>query len=193
MMQEILLGKIPLLISDWGEFNNYKDLIIQTCILNEKLNIVESNVAPNAKNNLWESKFDFLESHRSLNELKMWVIQESETLINNLNNTDHKFIITESWAHVTRYGGYHSPHYHSNSTWSGIFYINAGDNTSGHNNWFLPYYIERKIGLEFADDRFSSPVVPGRLILFPSMLLHDAATYFGTDPRIVISFNSILI
>jgi hypothetical protein len=53
--------------------------------------------------------------------------------------------------------------------------------------------MERKPGLEFADDRFSASVVPGRLILFPSMILHDAAAYFGQDPRIVISFNSVLL
>jgi hypothetical protein len=193
MTQEILLGKIPLLISDWEQFSSHRDSIVQTCLANEKTNIIESNVSPNAKRNLWESKFDFLESNSSLTDLKLWIISESEALINNFNRSNHKFVVTESWAHVTRFGGYHSPHYHSNSTWSGIFYIDAGDNTSGYNNWFLPYYIERKIGLEFADDRFSSPVVPGRLILFPSMLLHDAAAYFGTDPRIVISFNSILI
>jgi len=192
MTQEILLGKIPLLISDWNEFEHYKDSIIQTCISNEKPNTIESNIAPGAKMNLWESTFDFLESHSSINELKLWIMRESEKLINTFNNSNYRIVITESWAHVTRYSGYHSPHYHNESTWSGIFYI-SGENTSGCNNWYLPYYMERKAGLEFADDRFTASCVPGRLILFPSMLLHDASTYLGNSPRIVISFNSILV
>jgi uncharacterized protein (TIGR02466 family) len=194
MTQEILLGKIPLLINDWNNFDHYKNSIIQTCILNEKPNIIESNVSPYAKKNLWESKFDFLESHKSLNELKLWLMSESEKLINTFNNSNYRIIITESWAHVTRNGGYHRPHCHNNSTWSGIFYISTSEESNtGNNNWYLPYYMERKAGLEFADDRFTSLFVPGRLILFPSMLLHDAEPYYGKDPRIVISFNSILI
>jgi uncharacterized protein (TIGR02466 family) len=193
MSQEILLGKIPLLISDWAQFSSHRDAIVQTCLANEKANIVESNISPNAKHNLWESKFDFLESDSSLTDLKLWIISESETLINNFNKSNYRLVVIESWAHVTRFGGYHSPHYHNDSTWSGIFYASTGDHSSGHNNWYLPYYMERKLGLEFADDRFSASVIPGRLILFPSMLLHDAAAYFGEDPRIVISFNSVLI
>jgi uncharacterized protein (TIGR02466 family) len=194
MMQEILLGKVPLLISDWDQFDYYKDSIIQTCVLNEKPNTVESNIAPNAKKNLWESRFDFLESHSALNELKMWIITESEKLINTVNKSNHRVAITESWAHVTRNGGYHKPHHHNNSTWSGIFYISTSEESnSGNNNWYLPYYIERKAGLEFADDRFTSSFVPGRLILFPSMLLHDAEPYYGNEPRIVVAFNTICL
>ena len=194
MNQEILLGKIPLLISDWDQFDYYKDSIIQTCDLNEKPNTVESNIAPNAKKNLWESRFDFLESHSALNELKMWLITESEKLINTVNKSNYRVAITESWAHVTRNGGYHKPHHHNNSTWSGIFYISTSEESnSGNNNWYLPYYIERKAGLEFADDRFTSSFVPGRLILFPSMLLHDAEPYYGNEPRIVVAFNTICL
>lgn len=193
-MQEILLGKIPLLISDWAEFNKYKDSIVQTCMINEKLNVIESNVSPGAKNNLWESKFDFLESHSSLNELKLWLLSESEKLINTFNNSNYRAVITESWAHITRNGGYHKPHYHNDSTWSGIFYISISEESnSGNNNWYLPYHMERKAGLEFANECFTSTFVPGRLILFPSMLLHDAEPYYGENPRIVISFNSILV
>lgn len=192
-IQQILLGKIPLLISDFYQFETYKETVIKTCLLNEKKNLVESNVAVNSKKNLWESDFTFLEKFNVLNDLKMWLITESETLVNNFNNTNYKFVITESWAHVTRKGGYHKPHYHPNSTWSGIFYICIEEGCEGNNNWYLPYFIERKPGLEFAEDRFTSTFVPGRLILFPSMLLHDAEPYYGNLPRIVIGFNAICL
>lgn len=193
MRHYTLLGKIPLLSSAWSEFDSNKNLIIKTCLEAEVPNTIESNVAVNAKLNLWESSFDFLEKQTSINNLKLWLIEESTTLINNFNNSNYRMIITESWAHVTRFGGYHKPHHHNNSTWSGIFYVDAEINKGGSNNWYLPYYMERKPGLEFADDRFTVNCSPGNLILFPSMLLHDADVYQGSVPRIVISFNAICL
>lgn len=192
MTREILLGKIPLLISDWEDFRLYKEKIINVCLQLEKQNTVESNISVQTKKNLWESDFDFLEVTNELIDLKLWLIKESESMINKINNNNYKVAITESWAHVTRPGGYHRPHYHSGSTWSGIFYIESDIEEQG-NNWYLPYYIERKSGLDFADDRFSSKFVPGRLILFPSMLMHDAEPYHGNNARILIGFNIICL
>ncbi len=191
--QAILLGKIPLLTSRWPEFNDYKKDIVDLCLEHEVPNTIESNVAVNAKANLWESTFDFLEKHPSLQKLKIWLTLESTELINNFNNSNHRLAIIESWAHVTRAGGFHKPHYHNNSTWSGIFYVDAENNKGGSNNWYLPYYLERKPGLEFADSTFTVHCSPGNLVLFPSALLHDADVYYGTLPRVVISFNSICL
>jgi uncharacterized protein (TIGR02466 family) len=192
MNREILLGKIPLLIGDWKHFQIYKEKIIDTCLKLERQNVIESNISIQAKKNLWESDFDFLEKNNELLDLKLWLIEKSESMINKINNSNYKIVITESWAHVTRPGGYHRPHYHSNSTWSGIFYIYSDIEEQG-NNWYLPYYMERKPGLDFADDRISSKFVPGRLILFPSMLMHDAEPYQGNNARILIGFNIICL
>lgn len=192
MREEVLLGKLPLLISDWTDFNLHKNQIIDTCLRHEKKNTIESNIAPASKNNLWESKFNFLEEKNELIDLKLWLTLESQALINQLNHSNYNIAITESWAHVTRNGGYHMPHYHSNSTWSGIFYIDCDTEQNG-NNWYLPYFIERKLGLDFIDNVFSSTFVPGRMILFPSMLMHDAAPYAGNSTRILIGFNLICL
>jgi len=192
MREEVLLGKIPLLISDWADFNLHKNQIIDTCLRHEKKNIIESNIALGVKHNLWESTFNFLEEKNELINLKVWLTLESQSLINQLNRSIYNIAITESWAHVTRSGGYHMPHSHSNSTWSGIFYIDCDTEENG-NNWYLPYYMERKPGLDFADSRFSSKFIGGRLILFPSMLMHDAAPYQGNSARILIGFNLICL
>ncbi len=193
MRNYTLLGKIPLITSKWEEFDKNKDVIVKTCLDAEVPNTIESNVAVGAKSNLWESSFDFLEATPSINDLKLWLIQESTLLINNFNNSNYRAVITESWAHVTRQGGYHKPHHHTGSTWSGIFYIDSELNKGGSNNWYLPYYMERKPGLEFADARYTVECTPGNLVLFPSMLLHDADVYQGTVPRIVIAFNIICL
>ena len=179
---------------DCSKFDAIKQPLIDFCISEEKPNVVESNIAPHAKHNLWESKFNFLESpDTAVMELKMWIIQACQDQINALNNSNYRFIITESWAHVTRTGGYHLPHYHSNSTWSGIFYIDCNSESMGKNYWLVPYNIERKPGLEFINDNFAVTPTPGKMILFPSMITHYAEPYSGDTPRIVIAFNAVCI
>jgi len=187
-------GNLVLSEFTWDDFNIYKDSIIDYCLQNEKPNTVESNISPHAKHNLWESKFNFLESNDdSIIALKMWIISSCQDYVNHINKKNYRFIITDSWAHVTRENGYHLPHYHNNSTWSGIIYISCSENSLGKNYWTVPFNIERKPGLEFINDNFYVTPTPGKLILFPSIISHYAEPYTGKEPRIVIAFNSVCV
>ena len=186
-----LFSNLVLAEFSWEEFGQYKKSLIDYCLEKEKPNTVESNIAPSGKFNLWESSFNFFEDdHPSVVALKLWIIKSCERYINLLNNSNYKFIITDSWAHVTREHGYHLPHYHPNSSWSGIFYIDSQPGTLGKNHWLMPYNIEKKPGLEFINDSISSNAESGKLILFPSMVTHYAEPYTGVTPRIVIAFNA---
>ena len=189
-MIEYSLGQIPLVNFTWEEFDQYENSM-KDCIKQDyKENTIESDVVPTAKKNLWESNFSYLDKEE-LSPLKTWLTSTCQEYVNNKNKTDYHFVITDSWAHITDQGGYHKPHYHDNSTWSGIFYLT--NNTSGPNNWYLPYYIERKPGLEFADDKFTALPKKGNLLLFPSCILHDAESLDIKEERIVIAFNAVCI
>lgn len=184
------IGGIPLITTDWLEFDRYKLKYQELALALHKPNLVESNVSPQAKFNLYESSFNFLDEFEEFVDLKLWLLESNMIAINNLNQTDYKIAITESWLHVTDKYGFHRPHYHDNSTWSGIFYVDSGGALIG-NNFYLPYYMERKPGLEFASDRVTTNFIAGRSILFPSMLLHDAEPHLGNQKRIVIGYNII--
>ena len=184
-------GNSLLVEFDWGDFNIFKQPLVDYCLSQEKPNTIESNIAPHAKGNLWESQFNFLEDpNPAVMALKMWIILSCQLHISQLNRKDYKFVITESWAHVTRTNGYHLPHYHSNSTWSGIVYIDGAIDSKGKNYWLVPYNVDRKPGLEFINDQFVVTPIPGRMIMFPSMLTHYAEPYLGETPRIVLAFNA---
>lgn len=187
-----LLGNSLLAEFNWDQLDQHRVNLINYCLQRAKPNTVESNIAPHAKSNLWESKFDFLEDNDpDIIAVKLWITEVCEQYVNQLNRSNYKFIITDSWAHVTEQHGYHLPHYHSNSTWSGIIYIDVNPNSSGKNHWLVPYNLERKPGLEFIKDSYSSEAVPGKMILFPSMITHYAEPYTGITPRIIIAFNAI--
>lgn len=188
-MNEFLLGGIPMFTMQWNEFDTYEKQITDFCLQNSfnKIGTVESGIARQAKHKLWESKFNFLEE-LPLQPLKVWIASVCEQMLNQKNGRTDRFVITESWAHVTEKGGYHLPHYHDNSAWSGIFYVTSHE--TGRNNWYLPYFIERKRSFDFIPGDINIKPVKGNLVFFPSCIQHDATPYEGRDPRIVISFNA---
>ena len=101
------------------------------------------------------------------------------------------------WANVNRKGHYNNVHIHPYSTWSGVYYVDPGDqpmsndtpagtltflspNLAGTNTFFTKVLPQ------------SSSVRPsaGLMVLFPSYLQHFVHPYEGERPRISIAFNA---
>lgn len=179
----------------WNKFDLHRNNIIKHCLEKEKPNTIESNIAVTAKSNLWESTFRFLEDNDpSIIALKLWMVSAVEEFIQQSTNKNYKFVITECWAHLTRTNGWHAPHTHPGSTWSGIFYVDEGDTDLGGTTCFIsPTNFEIKPGLDFFHSECRVKPNPGMLIIFPSTLIHYVEPYLGTSPRITIAFNSICI
>jgi uncharacterized protein (TIGR02466 family) len=108
---------------------------------------------------------------------------------------DVEIYITQSWSNYTNSGS-HYKHNHSNSFISGVFYVNAYQNDviefsklkdmilnitpTEYNIWNTEDWIE--------------PVETGKIILFPSKLVHGVP-YRGevaNSERISIAFNTFL-
>ena len=97
----------------------------------EQTTAIESTVAPNIKNNLSESKFDFLKDDDPYGaSLANFIMESSMQVISRLNEKQwiSKYMkegaptptleINESWYHVTRHAGAHGTHSHGNCSWS---------------------------------------------------------------------------
>jgi hypothetical protein len=178
----------------WNDFSLYKDEIVKYCLDNEKPNVVESNVATQYKHNLWESKFNFLETDNpAIIKLKVWLYSTGVGIIRELNQKNYNFIINECWAHITNNGGYHLPHSHGQSTWSGIIYIDGDNDAGGKTHWYPPIHLERKPGLDFLESDYHYQPTPGMMVMFPSALVHYVEPYTGTTPRITIAFNAFCV
>jgi len=182
-------GAIPIGIYDWDEFSSYKTQIANVCLENEKSNTIESNIALEVKHDLWESDFNFL-SKPELSILNSWISITTKDFVNEINNSNYHVAITSSWAHVTSHGGHHEPHRHTSASWSGLFYIQQEDVNSGKNVFFNFHTMPKIPGYEFFNEQFTFDIVPGRLIIFPSIMLHYAKPYLGTDKRLIIAFNA---
>jgi uncharacterized protein (TIGR02466 family) len=192
-MNNILnVGSTPIGIYDWTSFQKHKTSIVDYCLLNEKSSTIESDIAPEVKHNLWESDFNFL-NRPELIELTKWITVTTKDFINSINHSNYHIAITDSWAHVTSTTGHHEPHRHTNASWSGLFYVQQGDIDSGKNIFFNYHTMPDIKGYEFYNEQFTIDIKPGRLVIFPSTMLHYAKPYLGTDKRIIISFNSICV
>ena len=168
---------------------------------------VESGVAPEIKSGLFESAFDFFnheqEEIQSLKQFCAFAVMEIVKHVNEKSwETDDNFSLEfrESWFHVTRKGGYHDFHNHSNCSWCGIYYLDIGDSVlrDGSNSFFHPRpaahnYMDYGTAYLMSMARFDMPPQEGKLIVFPSYVYHSAILYTGNQDRVVVSFNAGIV
>ena len=98
------------------------------------------------------------------------------------------------WAAVNRIGDYNTTHVHPMATWSGVYYVDAGDEPSGLSGAVLElsHPITASLMTFFPGLLSSARLVrpeTGMIILFPSYLQHSVRMYHGSRPRICVPFN----
>ena len=109
-------------------------------------------------------------------------------------NVKFEVFIQKSWPVVCRPdGGSIKPHTHRNAHLSAIFYVQTEpDNKSGHVVFLAPFdFYRRSLPFPFASEESEQNFVPlpGRLLIFPSSLLHYVSEYRGLNPRYSVSYD----
>ena len=184
--------QIPMAYYENKELNN----TLCAYILSKEVEGIESNVAPNIKHNLVESKFNFLNGDAMIiKDTKNWIDGCIKQTINTIQmeSVDYDITYKESWFHVTKTNGMHESHIHPGCSWCGIYYLQSGDLGSGETVFENPVkstYIDR--GNLYLNNMSQYRVKPqdGLLVIFPSFLSHYQAMYKGTEDRIVVAFNA---
>jgi uncharacterized protein (TIGR02466 family) len=101
------------------------------------------------------------------------------------------------WAAVNRKGHYNTMHVHPMSTWSGTYYVDAGDEDDAPGAM-----LEFAHPVAAAVMNFFPGILPsarlvrpqtGMMIVFPSYLQHSVRMYGGQRPRICVPFNAHLV
>jgi uncharacterized protein (TIGR02466 family) len=99
-----------------------------------------------------------------------------------------------AWAAVNRAGHYNTVHVHPMATWSGIYYVDPGDDGAG-GLLELSHPVAAATMTFFPGALPSARLVrpePGLVILFPGYLQHSVRLYQGERPRICVPFNAHL-
>ena len=107
------------------------------------------------------------------------------------------------WANINRSGHGNEFHSHPGSFWSGVYYVDDGgidaDPSLGGELEFMdprgpgpamyaPHLAFGKLGLSVGANETVRPK-SGRLVMFPSWVLHQVRPYGGDAQRISIAFN----
>lgn len=101
-----------------------------------------------------------------------------------------------AWANLNRRGDWNNLHLHSGSTWSGTYYVSAGDTPppdrpeAGRLTLVDPLLASQMSFFPGLLPQFLEFVPrPGLMVLFPSYLQHIVRPYLGDRPRISVAFN----
>lgn len=115
--------------------------------------------------------------------------------------------LTGIWYQITNNYVFHEMHVHGNCSWSGVYYVQAGESGSvakekelgfknGITRFYGPHldyqaaghldlgnYYTQKASLDFIPE-------DGKLVVFPSYLKHMPFPYIGKKDRIIVSFHA---
>ena len=104
--------------------------------------------------------------------------------------------ITQSWVNWTKKGEEHHKHAHSNSLFSGVFYIDADEEYDSIK--FFKRHTYESLSIEpyeyhlFNSESWTFKVKTGDIILFPSSLGHLVESKIGDNLRTSLSFNTFI-
>jgi len=185
---------IPIYVKDLSNHKHINKKVLKDIIKLNKLNkkgIIRSNsLGWHSETNLHtkeEYKILFNEIYKMQEE-----IYKSENY-----HVDTTPQCEEMWANINCKYSYNKEHFHTNSLWSGVYYIKVSENCG---NLFLkdpvrikeskqPILNNENNRLNYQWPEIIYTPIEGRLIMFPSWLPHDVGQNMSAKSRVSVSFN----
>jgi uncharacterized protein (TIGR02466 family) len=157
---------------------------------------------------VFESNFDlFRWPEPCIQTLRAFVMESIAELVADLNgyspaDMGKMQLLNHTWFHVTRKGGSFVSHNHPMASWSSVYCVRAGesvpdrrdsgvlrflDHRPGSNMFLDPANVKLRVPFNFG--HYAMRLAAGQLVIFPSYLVHEVATFMGSDIRITIASN----
>jgi uncharacterized protein (TIGR02466 family) len=147
----------------------------------------------------WQSAPDFFNlDHPAITTLERYVedaVRIASALVTTRPDLRYHLELY-GWAAINRKGNYNTTHVHPMATWSGVYYVDPGDEKQ-HCGGLIEFVhpVMASVMTFFPNLLPSARILQpkaGMLILFPSYLQHNVRLYSGEKPRICIPFNAHL-
>tara|TARA_R100000544_G_C2226041_1_gene60753 strand:- start:1762 stop:2358 length:597 start_codon:yes stop_codon:yes gene_type:complete len=162
-------------------------------LTNEQLNYLKNLSTLKQKGNNFISAEKFILDNEAMEDFKNWCLLNVISFSQQLGISEKtSFYITQSWLNKNPPQSYHHTHMHPNSIFSCIYYVEGDecptsfyryDDSFGNFNFYEDsnIFTSKKVGV-------MNEV--GRLLIFPSTLVHDVEINNSNKERITISFNT---
>ena len=186
---------VPLVTCDWGDSAALNEQLLERILAHEKVYRGDnrSNVGG------WRSETGQLEFLGEAGRTLIAQVHQATVEGTRAVFQQHGLPLPEmrwqlqAWANVCYPGDFNSAHSHPGSTWSTVYYVDAGAPTSpqhsqlqliapcqGRANTFMPYLLP---------DTLCITPEAGMMVLFPSYLAHAVLPHRGERPRVSIACN----
>ena len=166
-------------------------------LTDDEISIITNNEYYKPKsNNL--TKTSFLLKDTRLSRVKNFLDEHINNYIENVIEIRNKFVMTQSWATITKKGEQHQSHDHPNAIFSLVFYVSAEGNKSGNFVFNLqPSGLKQRWNFSFKVKKYNPfnsssweyEVNTGDLIIFPAWMYHYTRENVTNKDRIVIGAN----
>jgi len=125
--------------------------------------------------------------------IRKWIDECLDEVKSDLQFECEEIRTTIEWFNKSQKGMWHQAHTHDNSFLSGVFYLTPSEAET----WFS---IKSVFGPEYTllnlihpDNHYifhKNPTKVGKMIVFPSRLLHSVTAHTQAEPRYTMSFNA---
>ena len=175
---------------DVNRFDKVKDELIDYVYDLQKQNPIGRNISNRGG---WQSDTFNLNNKNDLMEsFLIKCIDQFPTIKNSVSISGH------AWININKPGNYNVKHDHPMCDLSGVVWLKAPENSGnivfenpvGHQvyNLIESYTQEFKKSNNYFHTYYFKPI-EGRMIIFPSYLLHDVSENNSNEDRISVSFN----
>ena len=158
--------------------------------------------------NLYESRYNLhQENNQDLQKVFKFISQNVFTVFQQASKNyilergaekKYRVTIKESWFITYENGGFVAPHTHDNCSWSCVYYIQSEKDSNKKNGaTFLqaPYSrLKSDIGSEsFQYTSESYEPIEGKLVVWPSYIIHGSYPHLGKVKKTVLSANLVIV
>lgn len=187
-MKELLipLASIPLFV-----FKDFRQLSYTeySTLIN-----LEEKLSGGGGNNFISLNRQLLELEQ-FKDLKVSLQAALDHYVDDILKIKNKFFITDSWSTRNPQNTFHAEHFHANSIFSGVLYV---DVDGGDLELLFEPVFSKNFQFEYAIKEYnllnskswSLGLEPGMLIIFPSWVSHRVSPNLNTADRRIIGFNS---
>jgi uncharacterized protein (TIGR02466 family) len=185
----------PIYKTVWPDCKAVNKALLRTVLAREKKepSTARSNVGG------WQSSHDLLKwPGAEIAQLQDW-INEAFKEIMKVEAGPQPFncrVAITAWANLNRHGDYNRSHTHSGNHWSGVYYVEPGEDVEGRPLSGAFEFIDPRPAINVYDipgiPKFSTWTIrpeAGMMLMFPSWLRHSVLPYQGTKERLTIAFN----